>query len=59
MSRYKKPVHIPRHDEEPDFDGLVPSYDEKNIDLIIDMAHRTERKLVGGYYDARRMDVVA
>lgn len=59
MSRYKKPVFIPRPDEEPDVDSLVSSHDERNLDLVIDMAERTERKLIGGYYDARRMDIVA
>lgn len=59
MSRYRKPVRVPFPDEEPDFDSLVPSHDEKNLDLIIDLALRDERIQVGGYYDRRRVGKVA
>ena len=58
MSRYRKPVYIPRLDEEPDFDTM-PSRRYNDIDFIIDEAFMFEREQVGGYYDGRRRWKVA
>lgn len=59
MSRYRKPVRIPFPDEEPDFDSLPSSQHADNLDIVIDMAFRTEREQVGGYFDRRRVGKVA
>lgn len=59
MSRYKKPVHIPRHDEEPDFVLTYTEYDDKLVDSLIENRYLIERNEVGGFHDARRVGKVA
>ncbi len=58
MSRYRKPVFIPRPDEEPDFEQQ-PQRGWNELDWVIQYCLNEERKSVGGYHDARRNGKVA
>jgi len=59
MSRYRKPVHIPRADEEPEVDDLRFYYEEATLDLVCEYGDIEERRDIGGYYDERKVRWVA
>jgi hypothetical protein len=59
MSRYRKPVHIPRPDEEPEVDDLRYHYEDRTLDFIISEALEREQFEIGGRYDGRRVWKVA
>ena len=59
MSRYRKPVHIPRADEEPEVDDLRFYYEEATVDFLSEMSDINERARIGGYYDERKARWVA
>ena len=59
MSRYRKPVHIPRPDEEPEEEDIRFYYEEALLDLVCEYGEIEQRRDIGGYYDERRVRWVA
>lgn len=58
-SRKNNMVHVPRHDEEPDFVLRFTEHDDDELSSLIEHRYLLERQVVGGFIDARRIGKVA